>query len=302
MLFRCAPRMKLRCFSSAFKAVLTRTLVLSAAIASLAIQIHAADPLDTPALLRAADAAIKAGQPAEAIKLADKILAADPKDYRALFYRGRAYEESKDTAKALADYDASLKSNPKAAIVLQKRGELQFKLGNFAASIADFDKFIEAMPEQAPHHWQRGISLYYAARFEDGRKQFESHQTVNPYDVENAVWHFLCVARASGAEKAKAALIPIERDSRIPMMQILALFGGKGKPEDVLAAAKTGSAAQQENQLFYAHLYLGLYFEAIGDAKLAREHILKAATGFKAEHYMGDVARVHAQVLRKQSK
>ena len=31
-------------------------------------------------------------------------------------------------------------------------------------------------------------------------------------------------------------------------------------------------------------------------------HILKAASDFKAEHYMGDVARVHAQVLRKQAK
>ena len=302
MAFRCAPPMKLRCLNFTAESFLARVLPLFLALGPLALSVQAADPLDTPALLRAADTALKGGQSAEAIKLADKILAADPKDFRALFIRGRAHEEATNSAKAIADYDASLKSNPKAAIVLQKRGELHFKLGNFAESIADFDKFIEAIPEQAPHHWQRGISLYYAGRFEDGRKQFESHQTVNPYDVENAVWHFLCVARASGAEKAKAALIPIERDSRIPMMQILALFGGKAKPEDVIAAAKTGNAAQQDNQLFYAHLYLGLYFEAIGDAKLAREHILKAATDFKAEHYMGDVARVHAQVLRKRSK
>lgn len=284
------------------KELLVRALLLTLPFTPPAAQVGAAETTDTPALLRAADTALKSGQPAEAIKLADKILTADPRDFRALFLRGRAHEESKNSAKAIADYDASLKVNPKATIVYQKRGELHFKLGNFAESIADFDKFIEAMPEQAPHHWQRGISLYYAGRFEDGRKQFESHQTVNPYDVENAVWHFLCVARASSPEKAKVALIPIERDARIPMMQILALFGGKVKAEDVLAAARTGSAAQQDNQLFYAHLYLGLYFEAIGDAKLAREHILKAATDFKAEHYMGDVARIHAQVLRKQSK
>lgn len=262
----------------------------------------AADPIDTQSLLRTADTSLRAGKPAEAIQITDTILAADPKDFRALFLRGSAHEQTTNSIQALADYDASLQANPKATVVHQKRGELHFKLGNFTASIADFDKFIEALPEQSPHHWQRGISLYYAGRFEDGRKQFELHQTVNPYDVENAVWHFLCVARASGAGKAKAALIPIERDARIPMMQIHALFGGKAKPEDVLAAAKQGSAANQDNQLFYAHLYLGLYYEAIGDAKLAREHILKAATDFKAEHYMGDVARVHAAVLRKQAR
>lgn len=194
---------------------------------------------------------------------------------------------------------AALAQNPDT---WQKKGEDAFRTGKFVESVEAFDQVLKLVPTYSAQHWQRGISLYYAGRFEDGRKQFESHQTVNPYDVENAVWHFLCVARASGAAKAKAALIPIERDSRIPMMQILALFGGKAKPEDVIAAAKTGNAAQQDNQLFYAHLYLGLYFEAIGDAKLAREHILKAATDFKAEHYMGDVARVHAQVFRKRSK
>lgn len=266
------------------------------------LPLRAAEPVDAAAVLRSADASIRAGKPTEAIPMIDKVLAADPKDFRALFLRGRAHEELKHNPQALADYDAGLKANPKATLIYQKRGELHFKLGNFAESIADFDKFIEAQPEQSPHHWQRGISLYYAGRFEDGRKQFELHQTVNPYDVENAVWHFLCVARASGVEQARAKLIPIERDARIPMMQIHALFAGKAKPEEVMEAAQKGSAAQVDNQVFYAHLYLGLYYEAIGDVKRAREHIFKAATGFKAEHYMGDVARVHAAVLRKQAK
>lgn len=285
------------------QSVLPRALHIAIAFAALTLNVaNGADAVDARELLRAADTALRAGNAAQAIQFADRILSAEPGEFRALYLRGRAHEATKENAKALADYDASLKSSPKATIVHQARGELQFKLGHFKESIADFDKFIEAAPEQAPHHWQRGISLYYAGRFEDGRKQFELHQTVNPYDVENAVWHFLCVARASGLEKARAALIPIERDARIPMMQIHALFSGKAKPEDVLAAAKTGTAAQQDNQTFYAHLYLGLYFEAIGDAKAAREHIFKAATDFKAEHYMGDVARVHATVLRQQAK
>lgn len=261
----------------------------------------AAETVDATALLRSAEAALKSGKPAEAISFAGNILATDPKDYRAWFLRARAYEESRDYAKAIADYDAGLKLNTNVAVAWQRRGEAHFRLGHFKESIADFDRFIELLPAQAPQHWQRGIALYYAGRYEDGRKQFELHQTVNSRDVENAVWHFLCVARASGAEKARAALIPIEGDARVPMAQVHALFGGKAKPEDVLAAAKAGDAPSDrlDHQLFYAHLYLGLYFEAIGDIKPAREHIFKAATAFKADHYMGDVARVHAQVLRK---
>lgn len=280
---------------SVIAAILLGTSVLMATPA-----LQAAETSGTTALLRSADAALRAGRPTNAIELADKILKSDATEARALFLRGSAYEQLKDNARALEDYAACLKANPRLSVVWQKRGELYFRLGNFKESVADFDKFIELVPEQAPHHWQRGISLYYAGRFDDGRKQFESHKAVNPYDVENAAWHFLCAARASTPEKARAVLIPVERDARVPMMQIHALFAGKLTPDDVLAAARIGGEAQQQNQLFYAHLYLGLYFEAMGDTKLAREHILKSASDFKAEHYMGDVARVHAAVLRKQ--
>jgi lipoprotein NlpI len=271
----------------------------------LACSLTAAEPTaDVNALMRAGDAAVKQKNYSEAIQLAGKAMGADPKNARPLFLRAHAYNELQDFARAVADYDAGLKLNPKVTIAYQRRGEAHFRLGRFKESIADFDKFIELMPEQSPQHWQRGIALYYDGRYEDGRKQFEAHRTVNPYDVENAAWHFLCVARASGVEKARAALIPVERDSRVPMMQIHALFAGKAKPEDVLAAAKAGNPppAQLDNQLFYAHLYLGLYSEALGDLKQAREHIFKAAADSKAEHYMGDVARVHAQVLRQREK
>lgn len=265
---------------------------------------RAAETVDAATLLRSADDALRNRKPAEAVALADKILAADPKDFRALLLRARAHEQSHAYAKAVTDYDAVLKLNTNAAMAWQRRGEAHFRLGQFKESIADFDRVIELTPDQAPQHWQRGIALYYAGRFEDGRKQFELHQTVNSHDVENAVWHFLCVARAGGAEKARAALIPIEGDARVPMAQVHALFAAKAKPEDVLAAAKAGDPPPDrlDNQMFYAHLYLGLYFEAIGDAKMAREHIFKAATEFKADHYMGDVARVHAQVLRAKGK
>jgi len=47
---------------------------------------------------------------------------------------------------------------------------------------------------------------------------------------------------------------------------------------------------------------LGLYFEAIGDEKEAREHITKAAGEFRVNDYMGDVARVHKQLRWPETK
>lgn len=247
-------------------------------------------------LLKQASDALRAGKTTEALALADKAIAAQPTNAAAWFVRGMAYERLRNHTNAIASYDRAIKLEPKA-LAYQHRGAEHFRAGNFDQSVADFDKFLELVPSQAPDHWQRGISLYYAGKFAEGAKQFESHKTVNPNDVENAVWHFLCVTRARGLEKAKASLMPIQGDTRVPMKEIHALFAGKAKPEDVLEAAR---AASGENPIFFAHLYLGLYFEAIGDKAKTREHIFKAARDFKAEHYMGDVARVHARVLEKQ--
>ncbi len=275
------------------------TLIIGLAILAC-VRVGAAET-KVDELLTQARAAYQKGSQAEALALVTKAIETEPKNERAYFLRASLHEANRRHEKAIADFDQFLKLNPRVPEAWQRRGTEHFKLGHFEQSIADFDKFIELVPAQEPHHWQRGIAYYYAGRFADGRKQFESHQTVNPNDVENAVWHFLCVARQVGVDKARAALIPIQGDGRVPMMEVHALFAGKAKPEDVLTVARAGSpsTAELHQRLFFAHLYLGLYYEAIGNEKLTREHIFKSAEEFKSDHYMGDVARIHAEVLRQ---
>ncbi len=167
-----------------------------------------------------------------------------------------------------------------------------------AASATAFDKVIELAPAAAPDLWQRGLSLYYAGRFADGRAQFELHQTVNRNDVENAAWHFLCVVKIDGLDAARKAFIPIVGDARVPMREIHALFAGTGNAAAVLKAADAdGMPTEAErDQLCYAHLYLGLYYEVTGDAVLARTHMRKAAIDYRMDHYMGKVAQVHVKL------
>ena len=111
------------------------------------------------------------------------------------------------------------------------------------------------------------------------------------------------MARRAGIDKARAALLKVENDPRVPMMQIYALYAGKGSAEEVMTAATTGKSSPNElnERLFYAHLYLGLYFDVAGNEKMAREHIVQAAELFNVESYMGDAARIHAALLRQQS-
>jgi lipoprotein NlpI len=175
---------------------------------------------------------------------------------------------------------------------LLNRAVDQFEKGQFADSARSFDELAKIIPDEAPQLWQRGIALYYAGRFADCRRQFESHRTVNPDDVENAAWHFLCVARSETPDKAKAVLLPVGPDARVPMREVYQMCRGAMTPDEVLKAA--GSAP---SGLFYAHLYIGLYSEALGRKDLALKHIKEAASDRYAAvgGYMHMVARVHAR-------
>lgn len=179
---------------------------------------------------------------------------------------------------------------------LLDRAVADFEGGRIAESAAGFDVLVKVRPALAPQLWQRGITLYYAGRYADCRAQFESHRTVNPADVENAAWHFLCVARAESAVNARAALLPVSPDARVPMRQIYEMFRGTLSPEQVLEASGPQASGQ-----FYAQLYVGLYFEALRDDRRALEHIMAAAADRYADAggYMHTVAKVHLGILRR---
>ena len=87
------------------------------------------------------------------------------------------------------------------------RAIADFLAGRVKESVVGFDRVAALAPDAAPQLWQRGIALYYVGRYDDCRKQFESHRTVNPNDVENPAWHFLCVAHAESPQSARASRI-----------------------------------------------------------------------------------------------
>ena len=113
-------------------------------------------------------------------------------------------------------------------------------------------------------------------------------------EFENAAWHFLCVARAETPAKATAALLPVGPDARVPMREVYQMFRGTLTPQQVLSAMGSQPDAQ-----FYGHLYLGLYFEALGVKDRALQHITMAAADRFGPYggYMHMVARVHLRSL-----
>ncbi|MBC8352334.1 MAG: hypothetical protein H8E66_10115 [Planctomycetes bacterium] len=216
---------------------------------------------------------------------------------------------SSDSATAVRLASEAIQADAKFAAAYYLRGRERFRLGLVEQSVADFDRYIELQPATASRQWERGISCYYAKQFEKGAKQFELYQTYHDNDVENSVWRYLCMVPHDGVKKARSTILPIRDDRRVPMMQVYELYRGNLKPDEVLAACKrdTPDAETLAGRLFYAHLYLGLYYEVAGEEALAEKYILLAADKKLAENpdinsYMWDVARIHAGLMKKPLK
>ena len=196
----------------------------------------------------------------------------------------------------LAAVVAVAAQNPRAVL---DRAVGDFAAGRLDEAAAGFDEVAALVPRAMPQLWQRGIALYYVGRYQDCREQFESHRLVNPNDVENAAWHFLCVARADSPDAALAALRPVGPDSRAPMREIYRMFRGELTPGEVMAAGERAAEGGRASGLFFAHLYVGLYHEALGNDPDARVHLVAAADDrfAPAGGYMHMVARVHVDQL-----
>lgn len=270
-------------------------LILSTGVAMTA----RADEIDD--LLATVRVALKGNAHDAALTASTKAVKLAPTNATAWFLHGEALGRVRKHDAAIAAYEKVLQLDPKMAVAINQRGGERFRKGDVQGSIDDFEAYIKINPKAYDDHWRYGIALYYAGKFADGRKQFKAGEKAFGDDVENAFFHYLCNARAQGVEKARAELLKIRPDSRVPMMKIYDLIGGKAKPEEVIATAemaKLPEAARNE-ALFYGHLYVGLNYEAEGNAKKCAEHLRTAVEKHRITHYMWDVANVHLKLLTK---
>jgi lipoprotein NlpI len=226
-----------------------------------------------------------------------------------LISRATAAGDRGDYEEAVRLAAAAVEGDPKSAAAYRIRGRERFRAGQIRESIQDFDQSAALRPDLAPRQWERGIACYYAGMYEEGVRQFESYQKFDSQDVENSVWRFLCLVPQVGVQRAQATMLPIENDRRVPMMQVYDLYRGRLQPADVLSAVRAGEPPGDvlAARHFYAHLYLGLWYEVNGDQAQAARYIELASDEKLRNHrginaYMWDVARIHRRMLRGELK
>lgn len=185
---------------------------------------------------------------------------------------------------------------PADGATLMRLGMKAFKQAEVGESIKLFDESASAGYPKAML-WQRGLSLYYADRFDDGAAQFRKDVEMNPNDTEESIWAMLCEAQTLGFDEARRRMLIVGRDPRVVMRTAYQLF--RGEDEAAAAAALQRSAGAGGSDEFYAALYLGLFAEAKGNTEEARRWITQATSSAYAKgsgDYMADLARVHRRL------
>jgi len=189
---------------------------------------------------------------------------------------------------------ALLGLSPQSPAQIVDRAEAQFEEGHLAESVAEYDRLAALVPSVAPELWQRGIALYYLGRYSECAQQFASFYSINPADMENAAWHFFCVARGQSLAAAREHLLAVKPDRRVMRQQVYDLLAGKVTPADFIAEADTSVPIAR----FYGHLYLALYLEAAEDAAGSLAEIRRAAADEYREYggFMNTVAQLHLKL------
>ena len=206
------------------------------------------------------------------------------------------------SGKAVETVDKLLVALPNDPSTLRLAGDVYLRAGKSKAAVDFFDRYLKLEPDALAGLWQRGIALYFARDYKRGVKQFEVHREVNPNDVENAAWHFLCVAKAQSFDKAKTVVLPAPNDSRAPMEEVLQMLS-TGDTEKVVTKMESfpANTRLRESADFYGNFYLGLYADAAGDRAEAKRYLDLAAKAASVS-YMGDVARVYAVYLSPEKR
>ncbi|MBT3469944.1 MAG: tetratricopeptide repeat protein [Opitutae bacterium] len=213
-------------------------------------------------------------------------------------------EMQKQFKEDISDYTEHLSKSPKEVRLYSRRGDMHLFAGNFAKAVADFEKMIELDPSQDAPHWRLGIAYYYINDFKKGMDQFSKYHAYDAVDRENGVWKYFCQSCLEGIKKAEREMLPYTRFDRHPFPAIYDLLGGKEdmSPEKILKAAEVSKESESAKirRFFFAHLYIGMWYEIQGNKEKAIKHLRLAtanAYGRTSKTYMWQVARLQYEQL-----
>jgi tetratricopeptide (TPR) repeat protein len=196
-----------------------------------------------------------------------------------------AFAASKEDAAMIAKFerdlkemDAAIQKGPPTLAMYSKRGDLHFYLADFDKAVADYQKMIELDPKQQDNHWRLGLAYYLEGDFPKAAEQFEKDFKYDDVDRENGLWHFLARAGIDGIGSAQLQMLRYSKpDPREPMNALYDLYSGVTKTEEFFRGIQQRGLMTNQQVLFYARLYAGIFEDLNGNREQAKKFLGMAA-------------------------
>lgn len=200
-----------------------------------------------------------------------------------------------DYEERLAETHDAVAADPSDPDAYNQRGQAYFLLDRMDEAIADFDQEIKLDADREEDHWQRGVSQYFAGRYADCEKQFETILKAKRGNPETSLWHFACVAKQRGFRAAQKAYRYGGWSQSATLYHMTRLYLGLDPVYKVMAAMT--STVSTQTSCFYGNLYLAIYYDIREKGTLAARHMDKAVHTCHGGDYMDDIARLYAARL-----
>jgi tetratricopeptide (TPR) repeat protein len=178
----------------------------------------------------------------------------------------------------LKELDATIQKGSATLALYSRRGDLHFFLADFDKAVADYHKMIELDPKQEENHWRLGLAYYLAGDFAKAAAQFEKDFKYDDVDRENGLWHFLARAGIDGIGSAQLQMLRYSKpDPREPMNALYDLYSGVIKTEEFFRGIQQRGLMTNQQVLFYARLYAGIFEDLNGNREQAKKFLGMAA-------------------------
>lgn len=133
-----------------------------------------------------AQAAQRAGNLEEAIRLYGEVVAADVAFAPAYYERGNSYALMGDNTAALQNYDEAIRLNPDFADAYHSRGLAWLASNEAGFALNDFNRAIELRPDFADAYYNRGNAYFVLEQYEAALADYERHIALAPESPHSA--------------------------------------------------------------------------------------------------------------------
>lgn len=190
-----------------------------------------------------------------------------------LYERGRLYDSLGLYVMARNDFSQALAIRPNIPQIFSYLGKYLTQEGNFDTAYEAFDSVLELEPTNMNARFERGVTLYYGARYSIAQDDLLEFYRNNPQNPEGVLWLYI-VEREINADTAKKQLserYQLAEDKNDWGWMIVEFYLGKLSDKELLNKLRerikdNTSLAEHLSETYF---YLGKNYLSLGDINSA---------------------------------